>query len=122
MEVDTETEEDVSRKRKREGEKREDETVVVQRRCVNPVSAEAFDIFSQEDSESCGNSWCDLWDDSRGLSHCGPVAWSVVPVVTDVFPSSAVAVMNEVVSSDSDWEFLEYEGTLVKHHRHPERR
>ena len=32
--------------------------MIVERRCVNPVSAEAFDLFSQEEvSESCGNSW-----------------------------------------------------------------
>ena len=34
-------------KEEREGEKREDQTVVVKRMCVNPVSAEAFDIFRQ---------------------------------------------------------------------------
>ena len=35
----------------------EDETVAV-KRCTKPISAEAFDIFSQaEDSDSCGNSW-----------------------------------------------------------------
>ena len=50
--------EEMSRKRKREGEKGKDETVAVKRRCTNPVSAVAFDIFSQgEVSESCGNSW-----------------------------------------------------------------
>ena len=40
--VDKETREEVSRKRKREGEKGEDETVAVERRCINPVSAEDF--------------------------------------------------------------------------------
>ena len=72
MEVDRETKGEVSRKRKREGENGEHETVVVERRCVNPVSAEAFDIFSQEeDSESCGNSCGDLLDDTCRLSDCG---------------------------------------------------
>ena len=70
---------------KREREKREDETVAAKRRCTNPVSAEAFDILTQkEDSASCGNSWCDLLVDSCGLSDCGSVALSGVPVVTDV--------------------------------------
>ena len=62
----------MSRKRKREGEKKEDETVAVKRRCANHVSAEAVDVFSQgEDSESCGNSWGDLLGDSSVLSDCG---------------------------------------------------
>ena len=64
----------MTRKKKREGEKGEDETVAVKRRFTNPVSAEAFDIFSQgRDSESCGNSWEDLLGDSCGLSGCGVV-------------------------------------------------
>lgn len=45
--VDKDTKEEVSRKREREGEKGKDQTVVVKRRCINLVSAEAFDIFSQ---------------------------------------------------------------------------
>ena len=104
-----ETKEEVSREREREGEKGEDGTVAVKRKCINPVSAEAFDIFSQgEESESCGNSWCDLWDDSSGLSDCGSVTLSCVPVVTDVlvFPSSALAVRIDALS-DWDWEFVE---------------
>ena len=40
--VNKEAREEVSRKRKREGEKGEDETVAVKRRCANPVSAETF--------------------------------------------------------------------------------
>ena len=51
--------------------------VVVKRCCVNPVSAEAFDIFSQKEiSESGRNSWCDLLEDSCGWSDlwvCGCV-------------------------------------------------
>ena len=45
--VNKETREEVGRKRKRKGEKGEDETVAAKRRCTNPVSAEASDIFSQ---------------------------------------------------------------------------
>ena len=52
MEVDGETREDVSQKRIREQQKEEHETVIVKRRCVNLVSAEAFDLFGQgEDSK-----------------------------------------------------------------------
>ena len=80
------------------------------RRRVGLVSAEAFDIFSQvEDSESCGNSWGDLWDGFCGLSDCDSVTWTKLLAVNDllVSPSSAVAEMREGVSTDSDWEFLE---------------
>ena len=46
---------------KREGEKEENKTVTVERRCVNSVATEAFDIFCQgKDLESCGFSWS-LW-------------------------------------------------------------
>ena len=59
--------------------------MIVRRRCVNLVSAEAFDNFSQgEVSDSCGSSWSDLWDESCGLSDCVSVTWTGVPVVTDV--------------------------------------
>ena len=81
-------------------------------RCFQKVGgkSEHLDIFSQEeDSESCGNSWGDLWDESCGLSDCGSVTLSGVPVVTDVpvSPSSAVAVMSETLLSDSGWEIVE---------------
>ena len=60
MEVDREAKEEVSEKRIREEEKEENDTLIVERRCVNSVSIEAFDIFSQgEELESCGNSWGD---------------------------------------------------------------
>ena len=91
MEVCKETNEETGKKRIRDEEKEENETVIVKRRCVNPVSAEAFDFFSQgEISESCGNSW--------GLCDCAPGTWTVLPVVTDVrvSPSSAVAEMCEM--------------------------
>ena len=100
----------MSRRRKREGETGEDETVAVKRRCTNPVSAEAFDMFSQEeDSESCGNSWGDLLGGSYGLSDCGSEASSGVPVVTDVpvSPSCTVVVMSEALVLGSDWEVVE---------------
>ena len=55
----------------KEGEKGEDETVVVKRRCVDPVSGDAFEELNHvEDSDSCGNSWCDFLGDSCGLSDC----------------------------------------------------
>ena len=61
MEVDRESEEEVGKTRSREEEKEENGTVFVKGRCVDPVSTKAFDIFCQEeDSESCGNSWCDF--------------------------------------------------------------
>ena len=44
-----ETREEVTRKRKREGEQGEEETVAVKRRFTKPVSAETFDIFSQRE-------------------------------------------------------------------------
>ena len=100
MVVDRETKEDVSKTRKRE-EKEENETVIVKRRCVN--AAEAFDINRQEEvSESCGNSWSDLLNESCGLSDCDSVTWTGCSCGACV-PYSAVAVMCEGVSSDSDW-------------------
>ena len=67
--------------------------MIVKRRCVNPVSAEAFDLFSQEEvAESCGNSWGDFWDESCGLSGCDSVTWTGVPVVTDVLVSASSTV------------------------------
>ena len=51
---------------------------MIKRMCVNLVSTEVFDIFSQgEDSESCGNSWSDVWDDPCDLSICDPVTLTV---------------------------------------------
>ena len=45
----------ISKKRIREKEKEENETLRVERKCVNLVSAEAFNIFCQgDDWESCG--------------------------------------------------------------------
>ena len=65
--VDKETREKVSRMRKREGEKGEDGTV------AQPCFPLRLLIFSiREESESCGSSESDLWDDSCGLSECVP--------------------------------------------------
>ena len=108
--MNKETREDISRRGKREGEKREDETVVVERRCVNPVSGDAFEKFGHwEDSDSCGNSWSDFLGDSSGLSDCVFDVSSGVLVVTDVFfsPSSLLVVMCEALLSVSDWEIVE---------------
>ena len=62
--------EDAGKTGKRVREKGEDETVV-KRKCVNPVSVEAFDIFSHEEiseCDSCGvNSDCEsgTWSSAR---------------------------------------------------------
>ena len=109
VEADRETEEEMSKQRTREEEKEENKTVIAKRRRVNPVSTEVFDIIGhEEDSETC-DSWCDLWDDSCGLSDCDSVTWTSLLVVNDVLvcPSSAVAETCEGVSSGSDWEFVE---------------
>ena len=45
MEADEETQEETGKKRIREDEKEETETVIVKIKCVNVVSTEAFDIF-----------------------------------------------------------------------------
>ena len=105
MEVDRETEEEVSTKRTREEKKEENETVIFERRCL--VSTEAFDNFSQEeDSESCGNSRRDLWDESFGLSGCVSVTWTGVFVVADVLVLSySMVVMSDAVALD--WNFVE---------------
>ena len=47
MDADGETKEEVSKKRTREEETEENETVVASRRCVNSVSIEAFDILAK---------------------------------------------------------------------------
>ena len=62
VEVDKEVKEDGGRKGKRTMEKGEDETFV-KRKCVNPVSVEAFDTFSPGDiSESGADSDCGSGD------------------------------------------------------------
>ena len=48
MEVSRETKEEVSKKWKREEEKEENDTEIVERRCANHVSTVAFDIFFKE--------------------------------------------------------------------------
>ena len=49
MKIGKETKEEVGIKRRREEEKEENETEIVKRRCINSVSTEAFEIFSQEE-------------------------------------------------------------------------
>ena len=82
------------------------------KRCVNPVSTEAFDIFCQgEDLESCGFSWGDLLEDPGDLLDCDPgtrMAGLVVFVVTDVLVTlSSVIEFCDDVSVESDWELVE---------------
>ena len=52
-----EVREDVGKKGERVREKEEDETVV-NRKCVNPVSVEVFDIFSQLGNFGVRFVWC----------------------------------------------------------------
>ena len=106
MEVDRETKEEVSKTRTREEEKEENETVIGKKVCQSCFDWGLWHFSQGEDSESWGNSWGDLWDESCGLSDCDSVTWTGVLVVIDVpvSPSSAVAEMCEGVSSDSDWE------------------
>ena len=127
IEIDQKTKEEVSKKRTREEEKEENETVIVKRRCVNLVSTEAAGIFSQgEDSESCGNSWGDPWDDPCGLwllmCVCPPpLRWLSVPKMSPqilignllnrspfLSPKSVPTVLVE------NQEDMSYEGTPVK--------
>ena len=87
--------------------------MIVKRRCINSVSTEAFEIFSQgEMSESGGNCWCDLWDDSCGVSDCDSGTGTSVLlllVVTDVTvsPSSVVTEVCDGFSLGSDGELVE---------------
>ena len=61
-------------------------------------------IFSARgESESCGNSWCDLWDDLCGFSNGDSETLTGVLVVT----SSVVAEIWEGVTMDTDWECVE---------------
>ena len=92
-------EEEKVEKRNREGEKEENETETVKRRCEGCVSVETFEIFSPEgDLESCGGlSWRDLLEKLEDLSDCEPDSCArvrVVPVVTDV-PVSPCSVVTD---------------------------
>ena len=85
MEVDEEVGEDVGKQGKRAREKGEDETVV-KRKCVFPVSLEAFDIFSQGDISEC---------DSCGVtSDCESGTWSSALVSNDIHVPPSFAVRN----------------------------
>ena len=74
---DEEVREDVGKKGKRDREIEEDETGV-KRKCVNPVSVEACDIFSQGEISECD-------------SQCGSVSmlgkWSRALVSNDIYVS-----------------------------------
>ena len=115
IEAGRETKEEMCKKRTREEEKEENDTgVSAKRRCVNPVSAEAFDIFSQgEDLESCGGvSWVGFLENPDDVSDWEPETGTVVsalPFAIDVHvsPSSVVTECYEDVSVDSDGEFVE---------------
>ena len=96
MEMDEETKEVASKKRIREEEKEETETLRAERKCVNLVSAEAFEIFSQgDDWERGGFSRVDLSVEADDLSDCDLQSWARVCAVPDVtvvpvFPSSVL--------------------------------
>ena len=81
----------------RDGEKAQNKTVRVKRRCDGLVSVEAFEMISQgRDLKSCGSlSWEDLLEKPEDLSDFEPdfrAQVRVVPGVIDVlvFPSSVV--------------------------------
>ena len=97
-----------------------DETVVVKRRCVNPVSGDASEDFSHvEDPDSCGTSWGDLLGNSCGLPECVlEVSWGVL-VVTDVLDSpSSLVSMSEALLSDSDCKLVEPQSFSFSRKRH----
>ena len=81
------------------------------RRCVDCVSAKAFDIFSQgADLESCGFLGDEILEQPDDLCDCEPETRtdvSAVPVLTDVVvsPSSVVTESWDGVSLDSVCEF-----------------
>ena len=86
MELDEKTKEVTNQKRIREEEKEENGTWRADRKCVNLVSAEAFDFFSQgDDWESCcGLSPGDPLVKADDLSDCDPEYWAGVCAVPDV--------------------------------------
>ena len=98
MEVEKEVKEDEGKNGKRVRVKGEDETVV-KRKCVNPVSVEALDIFSQGEFSVC---------DSCGVnSDCRSGTWSSTFVSNDIRvpPSFAVEVVGDGEQSVFCWEF-----------------
>ena len=70
VEVSNENEEESSEQRRREGEREENDTETVKRRCEGFVAVEAFDICSQgRDLESCDDfSWEYLLNKTENLS------------------------------------------------------
>ena len=74
---------------------------------MNPVSVEAFDIFSQEEISNC---------DSCGVnSDCESETWSSARVSNDicVLPYFAVEVVGDGEPSDSGWEFGSEDGSVA---------
>ena len=98
-----------SRRGKREGEKGEDETVVMFLR--TSVTGRIRIVVRDSRGDFLGDS-CDL-------SGCAPEVSSGVLVATDVldFPSSLV-VMSEAFLSDSDWEIVEPQSFSFSKKRH----
>ena len=70
VEVSNENEEERGDMRRREGEREENETGNVKRRCEGLVSVEALEILSEGGNlESCGDlSWEDFLDKTEDLS------------------------------------------------------
>ena len=125
--VGKETEEETGKKRLREEEREENETVLVKRRCLLSVSTEAFEFFRHgEMSESGGISSGDLWDDPcgegltafLGLGRVG--LWVLVVTDVPVSPSSVVTEVCDGFSLGSDGELLEqYSFSFSKRRAHP---
>ena len=127
--------EDEGIKQKKGGMEKEEDETVVKRKYVNPVSVDAFDIFSQGEISECGSvvepgKWSSalVSNDKNVLpsfavevvgvgevsgsvwelgSACGSIAVSGVPVVPDVGVTAPSAVMCGGVPSDSEWDFVE---------------
>ena len=89
----------MSKKRTREEEKEENDTVIVSKRCVNLVSTEAFRVRIRRVVVILGAIF--------GMNLAACLADSVTLVVPDVpvSPSSSVIVMSEPVVSH--WRFVE---------------
>ena len=69
-EVDKEVGEDVGKKGKRESGRKEKDETVVMRNCVNPVSVEAFDIFSQGEISECDSCGVNSDSESGDVLEC----------------------------------------------------
>ena len=111
-EMDTAAEEEVTEKER----KKRTERWLLKDDFWMLFSAEAFDIFSGEVSESSGNSWSDFFGDSCGWSNCESEVVSDVLVVTDVcvLPPSLVSVRCEgVFRIKKTWNTKEHKWKLL---------